>query len=141
MPKEITETEGSPEKALKGFANPENRKNINLSGRPKGSRNKSTLIRAKQSLNVSAEDAAKFLSDLVNNNTGALDLPQGESVPLTLRLKAATEIINKSLASAKADLAAEVKLADALDNGEDVSGFGVEEDEDLPLFSTTAIKQ
>ena len=82
-------------KELKGFAlNPLGR---NVTGRPKGSRNKATLLKAQLKMDSATEQAAEFYEAMMNNDTEALGI--SDDVPLTLRLAAAKEIMNKAIAN------------------------------------------
>lgn len=91
------ETNDNNDKKLKGFAlNPEG---INLAGRPKGSRNKTTLLKAQLQLDDSTEAAAEFLDALLRNDKELLGIK--DDVPLVLRHKAAVDILNKAIANEK----------------------------------------
>ena len=95
----MSDKEPEKKKAKRGFAaHPEN---INLGGRPKGSRNKSTLIRAQLQLDGTTEQAAEFLAAVMENNTTKLGLKDDDVVPMALRLAAADKILNKAIANEK----------------------------------------
>lgn len=111
-------------KGLRGFANPENRKHINLGGRPVGSKNLNTLKRAKLNLDANAESATEFLAALMNNDKSFLELDS--DVPLTLRHKAAIAIIDKSISNAKDN----EKVQRAIDKEE------ADNDKTIPLVPT-----
>ena len=86
-------------KKLRGFAaHPEN---INRDGRPKGSRNKSSLLQAQLQLDGATEQAAEFLQAVMTNDTEAVGLKEGEQIPIALRISAAKEILNKAIANEK----------------------------------------
>lgn len=111
-------------KLLKGFAlNP---KGINLGGRPKGSRNKSSMLKAQIQLDEAAEVAVSVLIALATNDKESLDIKA--DVPATTRLAAAKEILNKVIANEKE------KPLETLDKSTDV-----EEDDDTPIVSTQPI--
>tara|TARA_R110002072_G_scaffold57844_1_gene148303 strand:- start:648 stop:1025 length:378 start_codon:yes stop_codon:yes gene_type:complete len=81
----------------KGFAaNPENR---NKTGRPKGSRNKSSILKAQLVFDSETEEAAMTLAALMRNDKDFLGI--GEDVPLSLRKDACKLIMDKSLANEK----------------------------------------
>lgn len=109
--------------AKKGFAsNPEN---INRGGRPKGSRNKSTLLRAQLQMDSDTEYAADLLGALMRNDKEFLGTSM--DVPLSLRQKAALDIMNKSIANEK--------------DKDPVASTTVQEEEDnTPLFSTVPVE-
>lgn len=91
----MTDTKKEKPKALKGFAaNPEN---INRGGRPKGSRNKSTLLRAQIQMDTDTEYAAEMLGAVMRNDKDFLGITV--DVPTTLRIAAAKEVLNKSIAN------------------------------------------
>ena len=110
-------------KQLKGFAlNPEG---INQTGRPKGSRNKSTLLRAQLKMDSSTEYAAELLEALMTNNKEFLGVT--DDVPLTIRRQSALDIMNKSIANEK--------------DKEPVTATTVEKEEEnkMPIFSPVAV--
>lgn len=84
-------------KQKKGFAlNPEG---INRTGRPKGSRNKSSMMKAQFQLDEAAEIAVQTLLALATNDKDSLGVT--DNVPATTRLAAAKEILNKVIANEK----------------------------------------
>jgi hypothetical protein len=84
-------------KQLKGFAiNP---KGINTGGRPKGSRNKASLLKAQISMDDNSEYAAELWNALMRNDKSFLGIE--EDVPLTLRQSSAEKIMNKAIANEK----------------------------------------
>lgn len=83
--------------ARKGFAsNPEN---INRAGRPKGSRNRSTLIKAQIKMDSATEYAAELLEAIMSNDKEFLGIK--DDVPVGMRIAAAKEVLNKSIANEK----------------------------------------
>lgn len=119
-------SEGSPQekkKQLKGFAlNPHL---INFKGRPKGSRNKSTLIKAQLRMDSDTEFAAELLGAIMRNDKGFLEI--SDDVPITMRIAAAKEVLNKSIANEK---------------DKEPANPAAKEDEDgdnLPLFSPVPV--
>jgi hypothetical protein len=89
----------TPVKPLRGFA--ANPQFINKGGRPKGSRNKSTLVRAQLQLDSSTEKAAEFLEAVMENNVVKLGMKKDEVIPMSIRLQAADKILNKAIANEK----------------------------------------
>ncbi len=107
------------EKQKKGFAlNPDG---INKGGRPKGSRNKSSMMKAQYQLDDAAEVAVATLLSLATNDTQALGVT--DNVPPTVRLAAAKEILNKVIANEK----------DKLDEKPKETKQEEEEEDDSPL--------
>lgn len=85
------------EKKLTGFAlNPDG---INKGGRPRGARNKSSMMKAQYQLDEAAEIAVGILLSLTTNDKEALGITT--DVPPTVRLAAAKEILNKVIANEK----------------------------------------
>ncbi len=83
--------------ANKGFA--ANPQNINRGGRPKGSRNKSTLLRAQIQMDSDTEFAAELYGALMRNDKDFLGIK--DDVPISMRLAAAKEVMNKTIANEK----------------------------------------
>lgn len=111
------------EKPKRGFAvHPEN---INKGGRPKGSRNKSTLLRAQLQLDSDTEDAAALLGAIMRNDTAFLGI--STDVPLALRQKTAIDIMNKSIANEK--------------DKEPAPAAVVEEEDETPIFSLVPVEE
>jgi hypothetical protein len=80
----------------KGFAShPEN---INLGGRPKGSRNKSKLVKAQLAFDDYSELAAERLKMIMMNDTEALGVKE---VPISMQVQAAKVILDKAIANEK----------------------------------------
>ena len=78
----------------KGFgSNPEN---INRSGRPKGSRNKSNLIKAQLAFDDYASLAAERLKQIMMNDTESLGVTH---VPVSMQVQAAKVILDKAIAN------------------------------------------
>ena len=114
------------DKKLRGFAaHPEH---INRAGRPKGSRNKSTLIKAQLQLDSSTEKAAEFLTAVMENDTKTLGLKEDDNIPMKDRIAAAKEILNKAIANEKDKLG---------DKGEDTK----EKPKPKKKFSPKAVKK
>lgn len=87
----------SEDKAKTGFAlNPEG---INRGGRPKGSRNKSSMMKAQYQLDEAAELAVATLTALMMNDKETLGITT--DVPPTVRIAASKEILNKVIANEK----------------------------------------
>lgn len=112
----------TPVKSLKGFAS--NPQGINRAGRPKGSRNKSTLLKAQLLMDSSTEYAAEFYDALMRNDTDFLGITT--DVPLSIRLASAKEVMNKTIAneSSKEPSASLTKQ---------------EQEDETPLFSSTPV--
>lgn len=107
---------------LKGFAlNPEG---INKGGRPLGSRNKSSIIKAQRSLDDAATIAVDVLIALATNDKEYLN--DKKDVPATVRAQAAKEILNRVVAPEKEK---PVEKVDEEDSDED----------DEPIVSTQPI--
>lgn len=85
------------DKKKTGFAL--NKDGINRTGRPKGSRNKSSMMRAQYELDNAAEIAVQTLLALATNDKESLGVT--DNVPPTTRLAAAKEILNKVIANEK----------------------------------------
>lgn len=108
----------------KGFAS--NPTAINRAGRPKGSRNKSTLLRAQIQMDTDTEYAAELLGAVMRNDKEFLGVTQ--DVPMSLRIAAVKEVLNKSIANES--------------NKEPSGGHTVAEEEDSkPLFSMTPVEK
>lgn len=91
-------TEGSEDKKpTRGFAS--NPHLINRGGRPKGSRNKSTLVRAQLQMDSDTEFAAELLGAIMRNDKEFLGIK--DDVPIPVRITAAKEVLNKSIANEK----------------------------------------
>lgn len=87
----------SEDKQKKGFAlNPDG---INKGGRPRGSRNKSSMMKAQYQLDEAAEIAVSILLALTTNDKATLGITT--DVPPTVRLAASKEILNKVIANEK----------------------------------------
>ena len=120
---EVTE-EKTTGNSKKGFAS--NPAAINRAGRPKGSRNKSTLLRAQIQMDTDTEYAAEMLGAVMRNDKDFLGITQ--DVPMSLRIAAVKEVLNKSIANESTK--------------EPSGGRTVEEEEDeKPLFSMTPVAQ
>ena len=91
-----SEEEKSEAQKRKGFgSNPEN---INRRGRPKGSRNKSKLIRAQLAFDDYSELAVERLKQIMMNDTDALGVKE---VPVSMQVQAAKVILDKAIANEK----------------------------------------
>lgn len=84
-------------KGKQGFAS--NPQNINKKGRPEGSRNKTTLMKAQLAIDDAAEAAIETLIALMSNDKALLGI-DGD-VPLTLRMNASKLLFDKSIANEK----------------------------------------
>lgn len=84
---------------LKGFGTLKNREHINRGGRPKGSRNKASLKRARELMDTDSLEAAQILAAIMRNDKDFLDT--NTDVKMELRAKVAKDIIDKSIASQK----------------------------------------
>lgn len=114
------ETKGSG----RGFkSHPEN---INKGGRPKGSRNKSSLMKAQLQLDSDSETAAEVLRAIMANDKDTLGLK--DDIPVTLRMGAAKEILNKAIANEKDKVGEQSK-----------DSSSSEEDNSAPIFSPQAV--
>ncbi len=89
--------ETKPAKSGRGFAS--NPQNINRSGRPKGSRNRSKMIAAQLKLDDHAEDMVDILILIAKGDSEALGV-KGE-IPVTMRRAAAKDVIDKAIANEK----------------------------------------
>lgn len=128
MSKDIEKPKDSDSKSTKGFAsNPEN---INRGGRPKGSRNKSTLIKAQLRLDDMSLQATEIIQAIMNNDKETLGLKETEDVPVTLRLAAAKEALNKAVANEKEKEPQKPAGEAARD----------EEEDNTPIFSPVPVK-
>lgn len=108
--------------ARKGFAsNPEN---INRAGRPKGSRNRSTLIKAQIKMDSATEYAAELLEAVMSNDKEFLGIK--DDVPVGMRIAAAKEVLNKSIANEKDKEPVEPPKTQ-------------EEEESIPMFSPVPV--
>jgi len=117
-----------PTKGKQGFAS--NPNNINRGGRPKGSRNKSSLVKSQLRIDSITTEAVDLLHALMVNDKEALGITS--DVPLSIRKDSAKEIINKAIANEKD------KKPVTFKKKED------EEDEEVevrPLFSATPVKR
>lgn len=80
----------------KGFgSNPEN---INREGRPKGSRNKSKLIKAQLAFDSYSELAVDRLKQIMMNDAKGLGVKE---VPISMQVQAAKVILDKAIANEK----------------------------------------
>lgn len=79
-------------------------------GRPKGARNKSSLIKAQLTFDDAANLAAETLVALMKNDKDALNI--SDDVPATIRLQACKVVIDKAIANEKD------KLSDNDDNSD-----------------------
>ena len=77
--------------------NPKTEKNKNGAGRPKGVRNKSTLVKAQLAFDDAAELAAQTLIALMKNDKQFLGIT--DDVPATIILQACKTVIDKSIAN------------------------------------------
>lgn len=95
----MSETIDTPQdtKGKQGFAS--NPHLINRGGRPRGSRNKSTLIKAQLKFDTASEEAAATLEAMMRNDKEYLGIK--EDVPLSLRQSACKEILAKAIANEK----------------------------------------
>lgn len=121
MTEEIKDTT----KGKQGFAS--NPHLINRGGRPKGSRNKSTLIKAQLKFDTASEEAAATLEAMMRNDKEYLGIK--EDVPLSLRQSACKEILAKAIANEKD------KDSTSNDKEEDKA-----EAQSVPLFSPVPVK-
>ena len=120
--------EENKDKPKRGFAaHPEN---INRGGRPKGSRNKSTLVKAQLELDDMSLMATELLKALMQNDKDTLGLNESEDVPLKLRMDAAKEALNKAIANEKDKDSGAGKDSDKPEEVED----------NTPIFSPKPVK-
>lgn len=92
----MSDTDKDDAQKRKGFgSNPEN---INRGGRPKGSRNKSKLIKAQLAFDDYAELAAERLKLIMMGDSEALGVKE---VPITMQVQAAKVILDKAIANEK----------------------------------------
>jgi|TARA_R100001129_G_scaffold81160_1_gene55238 hypothetical protein len=111
----------------KGFA--ANPHLINRGGRPKGSRNKSSLMKAQLAMDSWAEMAVDGLIALAENDTKKLGTSEKDNVPYSIRLAAMKELLAKSIANEKDKL------------GEKPKGKSEEKEEDnTPVVSSQPVK-
>lgn len=68
-------------------------------GRPLGARNKSKLLKAQLTFDDSAELAAETLVAIMTNDHEKLNIPEKESVPMSIRLQACKIVIDKAVAN------------------------------------------
>lgn len=76
-------------------------KNGKFMGRPLKARNKSKLLKAQMAFDDSADLAAEVLIAMMTNDTEKLNIPDNESVPMTIRLQACKIVIDKAVANEK----------------------------------------
>lgn len=101
----MTDEKNDKVKSKRGFAaNPEN---INRGGRPRGSRNKSSLLKAQLNLDDLSVASAELLAAIVHNDKETLGVK--DDVPLKMRMDAANSVLNKAIANEKDKVAAESK--------------------------------
>lgn len=116
-------------KKAKGFA--ANPHLINKGGRPKGSRNKKSIIKAQLQLDDMSVMATEVLQALMMNDKDILGIT--DDVPLSLRLNAAKEALNKAIANEKDKEAAVAKeAAEKVSEAPEQSG---------PIFSPVPVKR
>ena len=89
--------EDTVKKSTRGFASHPHL--INKGGRPKGSRNKSTLVKAQLQMDSDTEFAAELLGAIMRNDKEFLGIR--DDVPIPVRITAAKEVLNKSIANEK----------------------------------------
>lgn len=116
-------------KKAKGFA--ANPQLINRGGRPKGSRNKKSIVKAQLQLDDMAVMATEVLQALMMNDKAALGIQ--EDVPVSIRLNAAKEALNKAIANEK-DKEAAV-------NKESAEKGPVVPEQSGPVFSPVPVKR
>lgn len=101
-----TDKETKP-KAKRGFA--ANPHLINKSGRPKGSRNKSSLLKAQLNIDDLSVAASELLEAMIHNDKATLGIT--DDVPIKMRMDAANSVLNKAIANEKDKVAAEAKAS------------------------------
>ena len=109
----------------KGFAS--NPHLINKGGRPRGSRNKSSLLKAQLKLDSASERASEFYEALMENDKETLGIT--DDVPLTLRLAVAKEIMNKAIAN------------EAKKEPQETTQSEKEEESTMPIFSSVPVQK
>jgi len=96
----------------KGFGS--NPQNINRGGRPRGSRNKSKLIKAQLAFDDYSELAAERLKQIMMNDTEALGVKE---VPVSMQVQAAKVILDKAIANEKEKEDKSSKATDKTNDG------------------------
>lgn len=86
-----------PKKGKQGFAS--NPQNINKKGRPKGSRNQSSLAKAQLMIDDIAGAATSTLIAMLQNDKATLQIDS--DVPLSIRRDVAKLLLDKSIANEK----------------------------------------
>lgn len=114
--------ESTEKKSTRGFASHPHL--INKGGRPKGSRNKSTLVKAQLQMDSDTEFAAELLGAIMRNDKEFLGIK--DDVPIPVRITAAKEVLNKSIANEKDKEPAEPTSTK-------------EEEDDTPVFSPVPV--
>lgn len=118
----------------KGFAS--NPHLINRKGRPKGSRNKASMKKARDMMDANAAEVVEYMTAILKNDKDFLDTKV--DVPMAVRLKAAESLLNKSIANEKDNKALEEM--EKKESERDQPDEDQEVDDDEPSFSPKAIQ-